>query len=120
MEKMSFELLSSFLLSQITNLVLFEQEPRLEYIFDQLDEYQIPLEHWQALTIPQAKCLGFRKWDVDSNLMLIPGYLYSFIPAGLALYSISGEETEYLDYTELDSDCRFGCLAYGIHMQEHN
>ncbi len=50
--------------------------------------------------------------------MLIPGYLYSFIPAGLDLYSISGEETEYLDYTELDSDCRFGCLAYGIHMQE--
>lgn len=115
MEKMSFELLSSFLLSQITNLVLFEQEPHLEYIFDQLDEYQIPLEHWQALTIPQAKCLGFKKWDVNSNLMLIPGYLHQFIPQELELYSITGKKVQL---SETDTECRFGCLAYGIYMEQ--
>lgn len=120
MEKMTFDQLSSFLLSQMTNLVLFEQKPEVEHIREQLDLYHIPVEEWKNLLIPTAKVLGFKKWEADSSLMLIPGYLYQFIPAGLDLYCISGEKTEYNDYKDLDNDCRFGCLAYGIHIEENN
>lgn len=119
MEPMTFDQLSSFLLSQMTKFILYEDEPKLEYIQEQLNQYHIPVEEWKKLLIPQAKLLGFKFWEEDSNLMLIPGYLYQFIPEGLELYSISGEEEQYESYADLDNDTRFGCLAYGIYMQEH-
>lgn len=118
MEPMTFEQLSSFLLSQMTKFILYGDEPKLEYIQEQLNQYHIPVEEWKKLLIPQAKLLGFKFWKEDSNLMLIPGYLYQYIPEGLELYSISGEKEQYESYADLDNDCRFGCLAYGIYMQE--
>lgn len=119
MEPITFDQLSSFLLSQMTKFILHEGKPQLEYIRGQLNPCHIPVEEWKKLLIPQAKLLGFQLLEEDSNLMLIPGYLYQFIPAGLELYSISGEKKQYESYTDLDNDCRFGCLAYGIYMQEH-
>ena len=117
MEPMTFEQLSSFLLSQMTKFILYEDKPHLEYIRGQLNQYHIPVEEWKKLLIPQAKALGFNLWEENSNLMLIPGYLYQYIPEGLELYSISGEKKQYKDYTDLDNDTRFGCLAYGIYME---
>ena len=119
MEPLTFDQLSSFLLSQMTKFILYEDKPQLEFIQEQLNQYHIPVEEWKKLLIPQAKLLGFKLWDEDSNLMLIPGYLYQFIPAGLDLYSITGKKVVYNDYTDLDNDCRFGCLTYGIYMEEH-
>ena len=119
MKQMTFEQLSSFLLSQMTKFILYEDKPQLEFIQGQLNQYHIPVEEWKKLLIPTAKVLGFGKWEEDSGLMLIPGYLYQFIPAGLELYSSSGEKKQYQSYQDLDNDCRFGCLAYGIHMEEH-
>ena len=119
MEKMTFDQLSSFLLGQMTKSILYKEKPQLDYIQTQLDQHHIPVEEWKNLLIPMAKALGFKKWEEDSNLMLIPGYLYQFIPAGLDLYCISGEKVQYESYKDLDNDCRFGCLAYGIHIGEH-
>lgn len=93
MEPLTFNQLSNFLLSQMTNFILYKDEPKLEYIQEQLDQCHIPVEEWKKLLIPQAKLLGFHLWEEDSNLMLIPGYLYQFIPAGLELYSIFGEKS---------------------------
>ena len=117
MEPMTFEQLSSFLLSQMTKFILYKDEPKLEYIQEQLNQHEIPSEEWLNLDMATAKLLGFQLWEEDSNLMLIPGYLYQFIPAGLELYSISGEKEQYQSYDDLDNDTRFGCLAYGIHME---
>ena len=119
MEKTAFTQLGGFLLSQMTKFILYKDEPKLEYIQEQLNKHYIPAEEWKKLRIPQAKTLGFQFWEEDSNLMLIPGYLYQFIPAGLDLYCISGEKVQYESYEDLDNDCRFGCLAYGIHIEEH-
>lgn len=119
MEPMTFEQLSSFLLRQMSKFILYAEKPRLGFIRSQLDQNYIPVEEWKKLLIPQAKLLGFQRWEENNNLMLIPGYLYQFIPAGLELYSISGEKVVYNDYTDLDNECRFGCLAYGIYLQEH-
>ena len=119
MEPITFEQLSSFLLSQMTSFILHENKPNLEFIKNQFDQYHIPVEEWKKLSIPQAKLLGFKLWEENSNLMLIPGYLYQFIPAGLELYSISGEKEQYESYDDLDNDRRFGCLTYGIYMEEH-
>lgn len=92
MEPMTFEQLSSFLLSQMTKFILYKDEPQSEYIQEQLNQYHIPVEEWKKLLIPQAKLLGFKFWEENSNLMLIPGYLYQYIPEGLELYSITGEK----------------------------
>ena len=118
MKPMTFEQLSSFLLSQMTKFILYKDEPKLEYIQERLNQYHIPVEEWKKLLIPQAKLLGFNLWEENSNLMLIPGYLYQYIPEGLELYSILGGKKEYKNYTDLDNDCRFGCLSYGIYMEE--
>lgn len=119
MEPMTFNQLNSFLLRQITGFILYENKPNLEYIRGQLNLYHIPVEEWKKLLIPQAKLLGFQRWEENNNLMLIPGYLYQFIPAGLDLYSITGKKVVYNDYKDLDNDRRFGCLTYGIYMEEH-
>lgn len=119
MEKMTFNQLTNFLLGQMAALVLHQNQPSYEFIKRQFDQYEIPSEEWLKLDMATANLLGFQRWEEDSNLMLIPGYLHQFIPAGLDLYNIAGKKIEYKDYTDLDNECRYGCLAYGIHMEEH-
>ena len=104
----------------MTAFVLYQKQPNYEFIKGQFDQYEIPSEEWLNLDMATANLLGFQRWEEDSNLMLIPGYLYQFIPAGLELYSISGEKEQYQSYDDLDNDTRYGCLAYGIYIEEHN
>ena len=47
------------------------------------------------------------------GLRLIPLYLYSSLPIGITLTSIDGEEIVF-DGSNIDTDIRFGCLAWGI------
>lgn len=47
------------------------------------------------------------------GLRLIPLYLYPSLPTGIILTSIDGEEIVF-DGSNIDTDVRFGCLAYGI------
>ena len=47
------------------------------------------------------------------GLRLIPIYLYPSLPIGITLTSINGEERVF-DGSNIDTDIRFGCLAWGI------
>ena len=47
------------------------------------------------------------------GLRLIPLYLYPSLPIGIILTSIDGEEIVF-DGSNIDTDIRFGCLAWGI------
>lgn len=57
--------------------------------------------------------VGFGKWDEESGIYLIPLYLLPYIKIGLKVTSISGDELVIGD-KDIDTDNRFGCLAYGI------
>lgn len=47
------------------------------------------------------------------GLRLIPLYLYPSLPKGIILTSIDGEEKVF-DGSNIDTDIRFGCIAWGI------
>ena len=47
------------------------------------------------------------------GLRLIPLYLYPSLPIGIILTSIDGKEIAF-DGSNIDTDVRFGCLAWGI------
>ena len=66
------------------------------------------------MSIEQLENLGFKKWDDKSGLMLIPLYLYPFLKDGLMCASISDIEARHIKVSDIDTDNRFGCLAYGI------
>ena len=74
-----------------------------------------------SLTSKEAKSLGFGVWSEETNLHLIPFYLYDFLAFGQELESISGDKVEVTPNYRLsgwpgyiDNDYRFGCLAYGF------
>lgn len=47
------------------------------------------------------------------GLRLITLYLYPSLPIGIILTSIDGKEIAF-DGSNIDTDVRFGCLAWGI------
>ena len=47
------------------------------------------------------------------GLRLIPLYLYPSLPIGITLTSIDGEEIIF-NGSNIDTDVRFGCIAWGI------
>ena len=72
---------------------------------------------WNTMTTQQAKELRFARWSDDMpNLWLIPIWLYPVIPDDLPLICINGEKTNTAE--GIDTDIRFGCLAYGIEIKE--
>ena len=71
-----------------------------------------------ALTTAEASLIGFTQWSEDDpSLYLIPAWLYPALPVGLQVTGISGEVSEFSPETH-DSESRYGCLAYGIHLVE--
>lgn len=70
---------------------------------------------WPVLTIKEAKELGFVQWDEGANLYLIPIWLYPAIPEDLELCCISGG-TYYKK--DIGIDTRFGCLIYGLLLED--
>lgn len=76
----------------------------------------IDLKH---ITREEAVELGFTMWSHETpDLYLIPLYLLPIIPVGTKLTSISGDKVIY-DGTNIDKDILFGCLAYGIKIDEY-
>ena len=57
--------------------------------------------------------LGFRHWNKESGLLLIPIDLYDKIPDGTKLTSIDGEE-KIKGKDGIDNDTRGGLLAWGL------
>ena len=66
------------------------------------------------MTVDQLDNLGFKKWDEDSGLMLIPLYIYPFLKDEIMCGSISDICSRLIKVSEIDIDHRFGCLAYGV------
>ena len=75
------------------------------------------LINFNDLTTEEARELRFCKWQENSNLYLIPIWLYPLIPIGLELTSISGEKIVF-DGNNIADDIRFNCIAYGIELEE--
>ena len=74
---------------------------------------------FENLTVEKALELGFRNWSNERpNFLLIPDCFIDFIPIGMELQSISGKKVIY-DGDNIDTDTRFGLLAYGINIKEN-
>lgn len=65
------------------------------------------------LTEDQMNDLGFGRWSEDSPMRLIPLWLYPWLPDEIELGCINGKK-ETLKKSEMDTDNRFGYLAYGV------
>ncbi|MCK9529534.1 MAG: hypothetical protein M0R77_03080 [Gammaproteobacteria bacterium] len=101
-------------------IVDYSQTDRNQKLADSLGRVDVT-----ELTSEEALNLGFGIWDEETNLHLIPYYLYDFLEYGQELESISGDTRivtpEYKDNSSsnyIDSDYRFGCLAYGFRPKE--
>lgn len=63
-------------------------------------------------TKPELEELGFGLWSKESQLYLIPLWLFPFLPDKVKLTSVNGDYV--LEKSSMDRDTRFGCLAYGV------
>ena len=70
----------------------------------QLDKGNLTKEEFDKRVANEKNTLGLR---------LIPLYLYPSLPIGITLTSIGGEEIVF-DGSNIDTDIRFGYLAWGI------
>lgn len=79
-------------------------EEKISHFQSELDKGYITKEEFDEMSTNERNTLGLR---------LIPLYLYPSLPIGITLTSINGEEIVF-DGSNIDTDIRFGCLAYGI------
>lgn len=68
---------------------------------------------WTELRDAELLALGFKLWDKDSPLRLVPAHLYKALPVGLKLTAIDGEVVA-VGQSEIDTDTRLGCIPYGL------
>lgn len=66
------------------------------------------------LTASQMEDLGFGKWSKNDPMWLIPLWLYQWLPEVMETKCIDGT-VEVLRKAKMDTDHRFGYLAYGIY-----
>ncbi len=70
----------------------------------------------------ELKLCGFKKWDAETNIHLVPFWLYPYMAYGIELTCISGEKVKvtplYIQSDAhgayIDNDHRAGCIAYGV------
>lgn len=76
----------------------------ISFFQSELDKGHLTKEEFDKKVANERNTLGLR---------LIPLYLYPSLPIGITLTSIDGEEIVY-NGSNIDTDTRFGCLAWGI------
>lgn len=76
----------------------------ISYLQSELDNGNLTKEEFDKKVAKEKNTLGLR---------LIPLYLYPSLPKGITLTSIGGEEIVF-DGSNIDTDVRFGCIAWGI------
>lgn len=79
-------------------------EEEISFLESELDKGHLTEEEFYKKVENQRNTLGLR---------LIPLYLYPSLPIGITLTSIDGEEKVF-DGSNIDTDIRFGCIAWGI------
>lgn len=107
-QELTIPQLRNALLNTLSNVVCHGYTHEMHKEFDNV---QVPKQHWENLTFAQCLEYGFKHWEEGSNLMLMPGYYYKFLPHDLVLTAIDGETCAAQD---IDNDTRFGCLAFGL------
>ena len=65
------------------------------------------------LNAEQMDDLGFGGWSEENPMRLIPLWLYQFLPDEIETECIDGKKTR-LKKSEMDTDNRYGMLAYSI------
>ncbi len=91
-----------------------EQEKKISEIKEALKKID-----WNKLIenpVHFLRSLGFTRWDDDTDILLLPVWIWDAVPEGTALYSISGNEYKKGDIINFDT--RFGVIAYGIRHPE--
>lgn len=88
-----------------------------ELLFDMtkevyLKEPVVTKEELVQLTEAQLIEAGFRRYSDNSDLLLIPIYLYRALHPEMEVFSILDEKAHLLK--DINKDVRFGLLAYGI------
>jgi hypothetical protein len=58
--------------------------------------------------------LGFGTWSKESGIRLIPLWMHPFLVDMFSCSSISETEPVVRARKDIDTDHRFGCLAYGV------
>ena len=76
----------------------------ISFLQSELEKGHITKEEFDKKVAGEKNTIGLR---------LIPLYLYPSLPIGITLTSIDGEEKVF-DGKNIDTDMRFGCLAWGI------
>ena len=79
-------------------------EEEISILQSEYEKGHLTKEEFDKGVVDQKNTLGLR---------LIPLYLYPSLPIGITLTSIDGEEKVF-DGKNIDTDMRFGCLAWGI------
>jgi len=93
----------------------------LEYSYEEIKEEHSKIKETlkaiigdiTELSVDELKELGFKKWEEESELYLIPLWAFDLIPDGTVLESISGERA-IKGKDEIDLDVRIGCIAWGF------
>lgn len=79
-------------------------EEEISYLQAAFNEGHLTKEEFDKKVAKEKNTLGLR---------LIPLYLYPSLPIGITLTSIGGEKIVF-DGSNIDTDTRFGCIAWGI------
>ena len=79
-------------------------DKEISYLQSELNKGHLTKEEFDKKVAKEKNTLGLR---------LIPLYLSPSLPVGITLTSIDGEEIVF-DGSNIDTDTRFGCTAYGI------
>lgn len=66
------------------------------------------------LTLEEMKSVGFMRWSEETELMLIPFYLFPFLADGFTAFTLHGESFVFKS-DDADNDHRYGALAYGVY-----
>lgn len=66
----------------------------------------------RKLTSEQMDDLNFGVWSEESEIRLIPLWLFQFLIEECEYISITGEMVS--GKSNIDDDNRFGCIAYGV------
>lgn len=79
-------------------------EEQISFLKSELENGHLTKEEFDKKVANDKNTIGLR---------LIPLYLYPSLPIGIILTSIDGKEIAF-DGSNIDTDVRFGCLAWGI------
>jgi hypothetical protein len=121
-----FKSIRDLIVTRAINGFIYRKNWSNEFRIKEIDSIPDTLKRWEEnndttytelqpsdLTVDEMKELGFMRWSENSDMMLIPLWIYPFLADVLTTTDINGV-TSTLNKSDIDTDHRCGCLAYGI------